>query len=324
MTPQKALRDSIARAAQEMAELEITATGCTETAVSVAEIADGLDPALLLLLLEGPQRALGLAVIDPQIVAGVVEHLTTGRVVPSAAAARSPTRTDAMMISDLINQMLGILDAELAQMPDAPPLSGFRQKVALEDARAVTMALEEIPFRQFRLTLDLGRGAKTGEITFFLPQNPPRKTDFRTREYHEWQKAWRDQVMRFHTEVEAVIHRVSMPVTEVSALKVGALIPVPVANVRAVSLEGSDCRSLATGKLGQTAGYRAIRITSDIHAIPLPVGGAMAAPVARPAKKLLQAAGDPVHNIDGQARPEAELSVDTIGDTGDRNVAVPD
>lgn len=264
MTVQKALRQAAARAAQDAIGLEVTASGCVETQVSVEAVIATLEEMKLVLLLEGPERSLGLAVFDPQIVAGVVEHLTTGRVVPSPADPRAATRTDAMMISDLINQVLAVFDAELAQMPDAPPVAGFHQLLVLEDARAVLMALDEIPYRKFTLGLDLSGGAKSGEICLYFPYDPPRKTDYRTREYAEWQDKWRRQVMEIRAPIEAIIHRVSMPVTELMALEVGSLIPVPLAQVSAVLLEGSDGHCVATGKLGQAAGFRAIRISTEV------------------------------------------------------------
>lgn len=264
MTVQKALRLAMSRAAQDAIGLEATASGCVETQVSVEVVIASLEGPNLLLLLEGPERSLGLAVIDLQFVAGVVEHLTTGRVVPAVSEPRTATRTDAMMISDLLNRVLGAFDAELKQMPDAPPVAGFHHLLVLEDARAVLMALDEIPYRQLTLAVDLGGGAKMGEIFLYFPYEPPRKTDYRTREYDEWHDKWHEQVMEIRAPIEAVIHRVSMPVTEVMALEVGSLIPVPIEQITAVSLEGSDGHSVAIGKLGQLAGFRAIRISTEI------------------------------------------------------------
>jgi flagellar motor switch protein FliM len=218
-----------------------------------------------MLLLEGPERALGLACIDLQVVAGVVEHLTTGRVVPSANEPRGATRTDAMMLSELLDGILAVFDGELAQMPDAPPAAGFHHLVVLEDARAVMMALEDIPYRQFQLALDLGGGAKSGEITFYFPFNPPRKTNYRTREFNDWHDKWRSHVLDLPAPIEAIIHRVPLSVTEVAALEVGSLIPVPLSKIASVSLEGADGDSVATGKLGQAAGFRAIRISTDVR-----------------------------------------------------------
>lgn len=225
MTARKALRLAAALAAQDLVGLELTATGCIEARMPVEDVVAACSGPDLMLLLEGPERALGLACIDLQVVAGLVEHLTTGRVVPSATDPRDATRTDAMMVSDLLDGILTVFDAELAQMPDAPPAAGFHHLVVLEDARAVMMALEDIPYRQFQLALDLGGGAKSGEITLYFPYNPPRKTNYRTREFNEWHDKWRGHVLGLPAPIEAIIHRVSMPVNEVATLEVGSLIP---------------------------------------------------------------------------------------------------
>lgn len=261
---QKALRQAFARAAQDSMGLEVVATGCAETRLSVDDIIGGLAETHLLMLLKGPEAVHGLAVVDFQMVAAVVEYQTTGRVVPDAAVAREATRTDAMMISELLDAALAIFDAELAQMPDAPPASGFRTMVVLKDARAVSMALEEVPFRQFSLALDVGRGAKIGEIGLYFPHDPPRKENFRSQEIKDWQGQWQGHVMQLQAPIEAIIHRVSMSLEDVKALEVGSLIPVPAAQISAISLEGVDGRSVAIGKLGQVSGNRAIRISTRI------------------------------------------------------------
>lgn len=261
---QKALRQAFARAAQETMGLEVVASGCTETRLSVGDIVEGLAETHLLLLLKGLEAVHGLAVVDFQMVAAIVEYQTTGRVVPEDAVAREATRTDAMMISELLDTVLAVFDAELAQLPDAPPASGFRTMVVLKDGRAVSMALEEVPFRQFSLTLDVGRGAKTGEIGLYFPHDPPRKENFRSQEVKDWQGQWQGHVMQLQAPIEAIIHRVSMSLEDVTALEVGSLIPVPAAKISAVSLEGVDGRNVAIGKLGQVSGNRAIRISTRI------------------------------------------------------------
>lgn len=264
MTPRKALRLAIARAAQDFVSLEIRATGCQEQPVSVGEIVETLAESALILLLEGPERSLGLAIIDQNVLSGLVEFLTTGRVIPSAPEPRKPTRTDAMMISELLNETLSIFDAELNQIHGAQPLIGFRQLLALEDSHAVAMALEEMPYRQFRLTVDLDGGAKSGDICLCFPKHRSPKSEELLRKQKNWQETWHHHVMGLHAPIEAIIHRLPMSVSRISNLQIGDLIPIPAAQIAAVSLEGSDCCRVATGKLGQSAGFRAIRIGTEL------------------------------------------------------------
>lgn len=265
--PHKALCLALARTAKLCWGLEITATGGRETKVAVSDVAAAFGSGLGMLLQGGAQER-GVALVDAQVLAGFVEHLTMGRVAPTQAEERTPTQTDTMIMSDVLNCILAAFDAEMALLPDAPPISGFRYLSVLENDKAALMAIEDFPYRAHRLTLDLGNGAKSGDIQLYFPYDPPRKPDHLAQEYRAWHKDWRAQVMHLHAPIEAVLHRFSVPVSEISGLEVGTTFQIPASQITAVTLEGLDKSPVATAKLGQAAGYRAVRINSDVVADP--------------------------------------------------------
>lgn len=265
--PHKAMCLAIARTAKTTWGLEITATGGRDSKVGSDDVAAAFGAGLGVLL-QGGSLERGVALIDAQVLAAFVEHLTMGRVAPVAAQDRAPTQTDTMIMAEVLNCILAAFDAEMALLPDAPPISGFRYLGVLEDEKAAVMALEDVPYRAHTLTLDIGSGAKSGTLQLFFPYDPPRKPDHLAREYRAWHKDWQAQVMHLHAPVEAVLHRFSVPVSDISQMQVGSVFQVPASQIAAVTLEGIDKTPVATAKLGQAAGYRAVRINSDVVADP--------------------------------------------------------
>ncbi len=167
-----------------------------------------------------------------------------------------------MIVATILDRILEIFDEGLAQVTDPPPVSGFRQSVSLEDGRAITMALEDMPYRLYRLALDFGRGAKSGELSLIFPRDPTGQSAISSSAQAQWRANWRHAVMQSEVMVKAVLHRFTIPLDELGSLEVGTFVPMPLASVDRVSLEGSDRRCVATGKLGQCGGHRAIRVAA--------------------------------------------------------------
>ena len=69
-------------------------------------------------------------------------------------------------------------------------------------------------------------------------------------------------------QLEAVLHRMTIPLGAVTGLKVGDMIPLPMAAVELLRLEGLGGRKLVFGKLGQSHGHRAVRLSvQDAEAV---------------------------------------------------------
>src|SRR5690606_32291969 len=96
----------------------------------------------LIVMLEGPKDGLGLLVLSPEVLAGILEMQMVGKVSPAPPLSRRPTRTDAAMVSGLIDRAMGGLESELLQSDDLIWTSGFRYASFLEDARPLALLLE--------------------------------------------------------------------------------------------------------------------------------------------------------------------------------------
>jgi flagellar motor switch protein FliM len=86
-----------------------------------------------------------------------------------------------------------------------------------------------------------------------------------------------EQVSNAEVRLEAVLTRVSLPLSRVVGLSVGDQLVLNAAALDKISLEGLDGRKMAEGRLGQNRGLRAVRLTVGINA------GRRSAPMADPA-----------------------------------------
>ncbi|MCB1338365.1 MAG: FliM/FliN family flagellar motor switch protein [Maritimibacter sp.] len=313
------MRASIAQAAQDVAALVAVAGTVEEQRTTLDPYTAGVPDPALLALIEGPAGRYGLVVLDPQVVAALIEIQTTGRVVPHPAETRAPTRTDAIMCADFIDRMLEIVEERVAEaeLDIAPALAGFRYALALAEPRAIAMTLEDTPYRLFGCEVDLGRGAKSGRMQVLLPFDPPGQGRRAKVDLGEFNDAIRAQVFEVEARLTATLLRRTMALSEVMALDIGALIPVPHAALSQVAVEALDGTVVARGRLGQVQGNRAVRLTDDAGrgeggpALSELAGATLARPAAPRPAPALPAAG---------RRMPAPAAIGGLGDLGDLGV----
>ncbi|MBV7378055.1 FliM/FliN family flagellar motor switch protein [Maritimibacter dapengensis] len=263
-TAAKILRTALMQAGEEVAALPIIANIPEEKRVTLAPMVEEIAENALVSLLEGPDQSYGLAIVDPQALAALIEVQTTGRVATRPAEPRPPTRTDAIMCADFIDRTLELLEirASDAEIDLAPVLTGFRYALALPEPRAVSMTLSDIPYRSFSVGLDMGRGAKQGRIEFVFPFDPVGTRNHGTAGVgsHGFTEALAEAVQGAQARLSGTLHRVELPLSRVMELSVGTLVSIPGQALTRVSIEDIEGRPVAQGRLGMQNGQRAIRI----------------------------------------------------------------
>lgn len=253
MSVARAWRLTTPKAAEEAAGLVASLRGVTEEKVALEAIAGSPGEGDLYALLEGREDRFGLAVLDAQAVAAIVEIQTTGRVSPHPAPPRPPTRTDGVLAADLVDRFLEVFEEQTADMEAAPPVEGFRYAMPLDDQRAIELALPEGAYLAMTLTIDFGRGAKTGTLRIAVPAVERASAAQIGAELEA-------TLMDAETGLTAVLHRLRMPLDEVTRLQPGDLIPVPLAAVGRLSLEAPGAGVVGHARLGQMNGHRAVRV----------------------------------------------------------------
>ena len=268
MSPAKALRVGLAKAAQDCLRMPLIVDQVAERRVSLTELLDELQDRALFAVLNGPGEGLGLVALSPQVLSAVVEMQTMGRVSNGEPLDRRPTRTDATMAVGFIDQMMIEFETALADEMDVIWAGGFRYASFLNDQRPLGLLLDDTVYRVFRIEVDIALGAKRGHILLVLPAsgrgNPPERTGAAIPDPAvQWARNLEQAVMATPTELEAVLHRITVPLSAVMGLRAGDMIPLPMAAVERLKLEGLGGRKLAGGRLGQSRGYRAIRLSAE-------------------------------------------------------------
>lgn len=253
------LRRAVARAAEDLQGLAASVSGLAESRATLTELAEGLEDPSLLMTLSGPNDRRGLAVADVQMVSAIVEHLTTGRVVSSAAIERRPTRTDAVMIADFLDRLLGHFDAALFNRPDDIGLSRLKCGGHLAEPRMIPLVLSDGTWTILKLAIDFGRGAKAGGLRLCFP-DPPSHDDIGGSDLGDWRDSLTGTVYRSEVRLDGILHRMTVPLSEISDWLPGQLLPIPVAALSAVEVRGVDGQTVALARLGQMSGNRALRL----------------------------------------------------------------
>lgn len=281
-------RLALARAANDLIALPLEVARLSAARRTLAELLDQAPERALIAVLEGPGDGLGILALSAPVLSAMIEMQTMGRVGPAPPPARKPTRTDATMVAGVIDRALEDLEAGLDTDPDITWAGGFRYASFLDDPRPLGLLLEEESYRVLLAEVRLAGGAKTGEVLLALPAEgrgrAPRPMPEATPEpvaQAQFARALTEQVMLTEAELAAVLHRMTVPLSQVMGLAPGAILPLPMAALERIVLQGLDGRQLAVGKLGQNRGMRAVRLTPEPATEAAAPGGAAAPPVLR-------------------------------------------
>jgi flagellar motor switch protein FliM len=269
----RAWRLALARAANDILALPLEVARLSVNRRSLAELLELAPERALIAVLEGPAEGLGILMLSPPVLSAMIEMQTIGRVSSSAPPVRKPTRTDASMVADMIDQALQELESGLESDPDLIWAGGFNYASFLDDPRPLGLLLEEEHYRVIQAELRLGNGAKSGGVMLALPAEgrgrAPKPAPTATPAPVAaalFSKALSDQVMRTEADIAAILHRFTVPLSFVMALKTGDLVPLSTAALDRIVLEGLDGRPLASGRLGQNRGMRAVRLAPQAAA----------------------------------------------------------
>lgn len=281
----KALGLALGRAGQQVSGLGLIVESVRLRQMSLTEILELPEERSLLAVIEGPGDGLGLVALCPQMLSTFIEVLTTGRISRGDPTPRKPTRTDAAMAAGLIDSMLAELEVAMDGGADLCWAGGYRYASFLADMRPIGLILDDQAYRVLVAKLALGGGTRHGEVILALPAQPqvkagaesgPRDGDqglsAPSAEAGDWRGAVERAVMTAEADLCAVLHRMTLPLSAVLSFEPGLLVPLPLAALDKVAVEGPGGRRLAEGRLGQNRGNRALRLTfADPDATQLPV-----------------------------------------------------
>jgi flagellar motor switch/type III secretory pathway protein FliN len=255
----KTLRRSLARAAKELCELPLAVLAARQSNRKPEDLESLLSDDQLLIVLDGPDGRLGAVSLDAPAVTALIQKQTIGVVMGLPGGTRNYTATDAAMCAEFIDDSFGKVTAMLDGHSDKLSFEGYRFGARIADVRSLLLALEAETYRSFELTLDLDGGKLQGKMGIILPD----PSTFARNGADDAGLAGLSLgsnmgVMR--AELTAVLCRMSLPVSEFTSLQQGDVIPLDQAFLYETDLVAINGQVMATGRLGQLNGARAVRM----------------------------------------------------------------
>lgn len=264
----RALRLGLARAAGEGIGLTLSVIGAKQARRPQPELADRVQDGWLLLLFTSEHAGAAAVCLAPGCVSAIVQQQTVGMVSAEPPSGRAFTGTDAAMAAPLLEDMLGRARGLVEGPADVASLSGYEYASRADDVRTLMLAMAEDSYRVIDLTVELAGGARQAEMCILLPDPPLTEPDQAGPETGSGRNL--DQasgVMR--AELTAVLGRMSLPLTNLSDLTVGDVLPLSGSKLDKVEVVSIDRARMAIGRLGQCGGMRAVRVNEHQPATAL-------------------------------------------------------
>lgn len=265
VTSSRAIRMAISRAANNAVGMAITVLSIGEEVLPLDETLSALGEDLSLLGIERSGNLAGLLAIDLQLRSAVIEVQTMGRVSQLTPDARPTTGTDTMLMKPFAAAFL----AELVETTKRTDLDGWVDDVFLGErvvsTRAAGLALDDADFRVIRVSIDLGAGERHGELVMLLPALKTKAVvPVETVKDTNFDAHFRMEVTESKAVLDAVLHRFSLPLSVVTDLKLGQVIPLAGCTVGSVRILSQNGAVVGNARLGQMAGMRAVRIEQPV------------------------------------------------------------
>jgi flagellar motor switch protein FliM len=268
----------------------------------------------------------GAVILDSSLTDALVEVQTLGRVDREAREARPPTRIDAALCRGYATHILGGLIGK----PGVQPLGRLHPSRHLSLSAQLEMEVATPSLIVVELDLSFAGSERTGRFSLMLPdkprvsqQIPDEKSNAKSGAQVENQG---EVLWQAKARLEATLPKVSLPLGDLLALKVGDTIALPKDAVGSLSLSGMrlgvgrktrEPDYVIMGRLGQKEGDRAVKLAvQDVgeKALGAP-DSAIALPAAAPAADLddtlaLPASAEPALPVADQPEPDALPAMD--------------
>jgi flagellar motor switch protein FliM len=313
LTASRAVRLALARGAQTSIGLPVTVGSVAEQALPLDELLAEFTDELLLIPLTRNGAICGILACDAGLVAAAIEVMTTGKISAGAPDTRSITKTEGTLVQPLLRALLDELEETTARTS----LDGWTRMVGLgprfTSCRAASFDMTDGTYRLMRMTLDCGGPDRQGVMLLALPLQGSALADTQAASpdvpIADWHSLLNDTVMTAPARLDAVLHRMKLPLSVMTGLQVGQILPLQGCTVGMVRLVDLNGRTVARGRLGQMAGQIAVRIQACADIIPMTEmdGGASDPPERAMRTRASDMAAPQFMMNDGDADGEEEM-----------------
>lgn len=256
-TTLRALRTTLARAAQDELGLPLAVIGIAQSREGQGDLDSSLNPDFLAILLDGPDKQFGAVCLDAAFVTAIIQHQTTGVISSNPPGTRSFTATDAAMTAPLIDAVLQQMEAAADTPLDRKCFAGFTFGARVATAGDLLMSLTSEWYRKFAVTVDLGRGASQGQMLLLMPE--PKLSEDTAANVPETGPGLDAAFDVLRADLTANLCRLQISLSQFSQMQAGDVIILPNARFDHTELATIDGKIIALCRLGQMTGMRAVR-----------------------------------------------------------------
>lgn len=261
----RALRLAIARAAVERFKLSASVIAAKQVSKCQEVVTSGLEDGQMFLLFATKEGRVASVVLDVGLVSAIIQMQTMGQVFADPPQPRALTDTDAAMVVPLVEDMLERARELVDDQSDAARLNGYEFASRAVDRRMLSLALVEDGYDGFEFTVELEGGVRQGTLRILLPEISVAEGQA-THADLEPLKTLSQAAGVVPAELNAVICRMNLPLTTLSDLGIGDLLPLAGARLDRIDIAAIDRTKATTGRLGQCGGQRAVRINEFLQA----------------------------------------------------------
>lgn len=262
----RALGRALSIAADALWGLAFLQTTRADHTMSADKALSRLDSDDLLVVLGHETGLCGLVAFSRDIVTGLIDVQTLGRVTQFPADARAYTATDAAMTAPLVDAALPRFASMVSTQPDMAHLKTYRFGALVEDVATAGLALEAETYRVTEFDVSLAQDMRKGRVVFLFPE--PAKTDELSDDSHPGKH---EAVLKLApVRMQAVLARIHIPLDRAQALRPGDVVPLSSSVTTTASLVLAGGHTVARGKLGHMNGFRAIRIGDEAQTLHRP------------------------------------------------------
>lgn len=277
LSPMRQVRRALARAADGSVGMLASVLGIADEELEAEALIETSPKDWVVIGLRDDTGAglTGLFLIDPALRSALVEMQTMGKLLPDVQDERPVTRADAQLTIPFAAQLLSELADVGFGSSDLDP-NGFDLGV-MENLRTAGLVMTQGLYRVWKISVQVGGGERQGELLIAMRPKTNEIPDIKAPTA-AWSDSLRRAVALAPTDLDAVLTRMTLPMGKVENFKVGQVLNLAGTTVGSVKLVGPGGEHVATARLGQVAGKRAIRLEPEIRNLQegLPRAAAMA------------------------------------------------
>lgn len=261
-SPSRMFRLSWTRAAEQLAGLHLSVLDVVEETLNLDNMLKRLSDDDMFLSLNAGADLVGIASLDLQLRAALVEVQTAGTMSAKTAEIRRVTAVDAALCRPVLSGFIEDLNSNSIGTDLAGWANNIIASQRIEDTRAASLAMNAGKYRLAIITAKLGDGDRVGRLAIALPiiamaSDPEVEI---LDDQHQWNLDFRNAVKSAPTRLQAVLHRTQLTLRDVEAFQVGQILPLNGCDIGRVELVGLNDKVVARGRLGQVGGMCAVRL----------------------------------------------------------------